>query len=67
VPGTGVATGTVNYYDGKTLIGAATIVNGVATFRLSSLARGTHNIYAVYSGDATHQGSTSSTITQKIN
>jgi Bacterial Ig-like domain (group 3) len=65
-PGTGVPTGTVNLYDGKTLIGTATIVNGVVTFKISTLSKGMHSIYAVYSGDATHQTSTSSTIPESI-
>ena len=65
-PGTGLATGTVNYYDGTTLIGTATISRGVATLKLSTLAKGTYSIHAIYVGDTTHQGSTSATITQKI-
>jgi predicted secreted protein len=65
-PGTGVATGTVSYYDGSTLIGTAPIVRGVATLKLSTLAVGSYSIYAVYDGDTSPQGSTSGTITQKI-
>ena len=53
-------------YDGTTLIGTLTLVNGVATLTTSSLAVGTHSIKAVYQGDTTHQGSTSSIISQVI-
>jgi hypothetical protein len=65
-PGTGVPTGTVLLYDGTTLIGTLTLVNGVATLTTSTLAVDTHGIKAVYQGDTTHQGSTSSIINQVI-
>ena len=65
-PGTGVPTGTVLVYGGTTVIGTLTLVNGVATLTTSTLAVGTHSIKAVYQGDTTHYGSTSSTISQVI-
>ncbi len=67
-PGTGTATGTVSFFDSAGLIGTVTLVNGVATWKPSAsvLPAGTYVIYAVYNGDAAHQGSTSTTITQGI-
>jgi hypothetical protein len=68
-PGTGTPTGTVSYYYGtNTLIGTATLVGGVAKLKPSALVlpAGSYLIYAVYNGDPTHQGCTSSTITQVI-
>jgi hypothetical protein len=66
-PGTGTPSGTVEFFDGTTLIGTATIVNGIAKFTISTLALGSHNISAVYPGNTSHQGSTSQTIVQTIN
>jgi Bacterial Ig-like domain (group 3)/NHL repeat len=65
--GLGTATGTVSFRDGTTLIGSAVpVVAGVATITTSSLAAGTHNITAVYSGDANFTGSTSAVLTQIV-
>ena len=41
-------------------------VNGVVTLKMSTLAKGSYSIYAIYSGDSTHQGSTSGTIALTI-
>lgn len=46
------ATGTVTFMDGTTMLGSATLTNGVAAYTLSSLAMGSHVITASYSGDA---------------
>ncbi|HEY0306784.1 MAG TPA: Ig-like domain repeat protein [Acidobacteriaceae bacterium] len=47
----GIPGGTVQFYDGATAIGTAqTLANGVATYTTSTLALGTHNITAIYSG-----------------
>ena len=60
------ATGTVNFYDASgstvTLIGSSTLNTGVATYSTTTLATGTHTIYATYVGDSTYATSTSSTI-----
>jgi hypothetical protein len=48
----GPPTGTVSFYENGILIGTAQVVNGVAISPLLNLASGTHNITAVYSGDA---------------
>jgi hypothetical protein len=67
-------TGTVNFLDGATSIAgcAAAALTGAgnirtATCATSSLTVGTHSISAVYSGDATNNGSTSATLSQVVN
>jgi hypothetical protein len=67
-------TGTVNFKDGATSIAAcaAVALTGSGNIRTaicatSSLAVGTHSISAVYSGDATNNGSTSATLSQVVN
>ena len=44
--------GTVTFVDGSTNLGSATVSNGVATLN-ASLAEGTHQIVATYSGTNT--------------
>lgn len=66
-PGSGVPTGTVTFKDGTTTIGTGTLSGGTATFITSSLASGSHDITAVYVGDANFITSTSSTLTQVVN
>jgi sugar lactone lactonase YvrE len=60
------ATGSVSFYDGSTLLGTGTLSGGVASFSTSSLARGTHSIKAVYSGDANVNGATSAVLSQTV-
>jgi hypothetical protein len=60
------ATGSVSFYDGSTLLGTGTLSGGVASFSTSSLARGTHSIKAVYSGDANVNGATSTILSQTV-
>ena len=58
-----VPTGTVTFSDASTTLGTATLdATGVATVILN-LPSGTYAVYAVYSGDAYHQPSTSQPIT----
>ncbi|KEZ01634.1 hypothetical protein GQ57_33845, partial [Burkholderia sp. MSh2] len=52
-----VASGQVTFYNGTTMLGTATLVNGLALLTVSSLPVGTVDIEAVYAGDATHVGS----------
>lgn len=47
-------TGTVTFTDGGSLLGEETLVNGVATLSTSTLATGSHDITAEYSGDTDH-------------
>jgi hypothetical protein len=59
---TTLATGTVTFYDGTTSLGTGTLSSGIATLSNSTLAVGTHSITAVYAGDSTYSGSTSSAV-----
>jgi hypothetical protein len=59
---TGTPTGSVNFFDGTTLLATVPLGSGTASYATTSLAPGvTHSISAVYSGDANFTGSTSST------
>jgi large repetitive protein len=61
------ATGTVQFLDGSTLLGTASIGNnGLAYITTSSLAQGTHSITAVYSGDANDTSATSAVLSQVV-
>jgi hypothetical protein len=51
----------VNFVNnGTTMLGSGTLTNGVATFSSTTLGANNYSITAVYLGDATHSGSTSS-------
>ena len=61
--GTNTPSGTVDFYDGGVSIGFGTLSDigggaATATFTISSLAAGSHNITAVYAGDSIFAGST---------
>lgn len=56
---------TVNFYDGKALLGSATVSGGAATYTTSALTAKTHAIKAVYAGDENFQSSTA-TVTQVV-
>ncbi len=62
--------GTIRFVDGSTNLGTVTMVNGVATFNISTLGVGQHNISAVYLGDANYQAFTTPadaiTVTQAV-
>lgn len=59
-------TGTVTFQEGANVLGVATLNGGVATINTNTLSVGQHNIVAVYSGDATHAGSTSTLLAESI-
>ena len=53
-------TGNVQFTDGGTNLGTPVVLSsGVATLTTTTLSVGTHNIAAIYSGDAYNRGSTS--------
>ncbi len=56
----GVPTGTVVFSDGGVVLGAATLVGGVATFATSSLLAGSHSLSATYQGSGDYYSSASS-------
>ena len=61
---TGVVTGTVNFSDGATLLGTATLnSSGIATFSTTTLALGTHTITAAFQANTNFTAS-SATLTQ---
>ncbi|OWK44011.1 putative internalin [Fimbriiglobus ruber] len=51
--------GSVDFYDGSTLVGTATLSGGTATFTTNDLAAGSRFVTAVYDGDANFTGSQS--------
>lgn len=65
--GGNVPTGTVNFYNGTTLLGSGSLNgSGVATYATSGLAVGTYSITASYQGDANDGMSTSSILNFSI-
>jgi YVTN family beta-propeller protein len=62
----GTPTGTVQFFDGATSLGSGTVTAGVATLATAALTLGSHDITAVYSGDANFGGSASAVLTEVI-
>jgi large repetitive protein len=63
----GIPSGNVTLMDGANTLGSVALnASGVATYSTSSLAVGTHNITAVYGGDANDGGSTSPGVTETV-
>ena len=63
----GTPAGTMSFYDGATLLGTVAVNSGgIATLTTSSLPLGANTITAIYSGNATFAGSTSSTLTETV-
>jgi Bacterial Ig-like domain (group 3) len=68
VSGTTTPSGTVDFYNGSTLLGSATLNgSGVGAFSTSSLAAGTYSITAQYLGNSSFQASTSSAASVTVN
>ncbi|GEM_PF-3433909 len=64
----GIPAGAVTFYDGAAVVSTSSLNGlGKATFTSSTLTVGTHNIRAVYAGNATYGSSTSNTIAQVVN
>jgi sugar lactone lactonase YvrE len=59
-------TGSVDFYDGTTLLGSGTLASGVATYVTASLTAGTHAITAIYAGDSSFSSVTSSAVSQIV-
>ena len=65
-PGAGTPTGSVTFNDGSNALATVPLSsNGTATFTTSTLTVNSHSITAVYSGDASFNGSTGS-MTQNV-
>jgi Bacterial Ig-like domain (group 3)/FG-GAP-like repeat len=64
---TGTPLGSVNFYNGETLLGVGTVsVAGLATFSTSTLPTGADSLTAVYSGNTTSATSTSAAVIETI-
>jgi sugar lactone lactonase YvrE len=62
------ATGTVQFLDGSTVLGEASLSSlGAAFINTSALSVGSHSITVVYSGDGLYLGSTSTVLRQVVN
>jgi hypothetical protein len=59
------STGSVQFFDGTTLLGISTLNNGSASLS-KKLSAGTHPIQAVYGGDVNHGGSSSAILTETV-
>ncbi|KQY47509.1 Ig-like domain-containing protein [Cellulomonas sp. Root137] len=59
-------TGKVTFYDGATKLGESTLSSGVATFATTTLGVGTHQLTAVWVGDASSAATTSDPLEQTI-
>jgi sugar lactone lactonase YvrE len=60
-------TGSVQFFDGSTLMGTATLTNGTTTFYPMAFSPGPHSLTAVYNGDTNSTAGTSPVITQVVN
>ena len=58
--------GSVNFYDGTTLLGSGTLAQGVATYATSTLTTGAHSVTAEYGGDSNFSALTSSAVTETV-
>ena len=64
-PGSGTPTGTVTFRENNTVLGTASIVNGVATLTFN-FRKGTHPLTASWNGDVNFVGS-SGAATHQVN
>jgi hypothetical protein len=61
-----IATGTVTFFDGESLLGTGTLNLGAATLAISTLSAGSHSLSATYGGDANDNPGTSPVVTQVV-
>ncbi len=67
-PGAGTPAGTVNFFDGVTPLGSASLNgSGQAALATSGLSAGGHSISATYAGSVSHNGSSSASLAQVVN
>ena len=62
----GTPNGSVNFFDGTTLLGSVTLASGVAAYTTSSLAAGIHTITAQFGGSSNFASLTSSAVTETV-
>lgn len=58
----GAATGTVEFFDGGTLLGSRTLASGSASLTTALLPAGIRKVRAVYTGDSTYGGAVSNAV-----
>jgi hypothetical protein len=63
----GAATGTVQFLDGSTILGAVAVGAGSSSLTVSSLIVGSHRITAAYSGETNYNSAVSGILTQNVN
>lgn len=66
VTGGSTPTGTVTFKDGSTTLYTQNLSGASASYSTNSLSVGSHNITATYSGDSSHNGSTSTILIQNV-
>lgn len=59
--------GSVNFLDGATVLGSATLASGVASLSVSGLTVGAHSLTAVYGGDGNNAPGSSAALVQTVN
>ena len=53
--------------NGDAVVGSGTLTGGTVTLSVANLTAGTHNLFAVYGGDATYAASQSTQVAQVVN
>jgi Bacterial Ig-like domain (group 3)/FG-GAP-like repeat/RTX calcium-binding nonapeptide repeat (4 copies)/FG-GAP repeat len=67
-PGSGTPTGTVTFFDSANPVGTVVASSGVAVLTTATLGVASHNITAVYSGNADYSASpASNSVTEQVN
>jgi hypothetical protein len=66
-PGTATPTGTVTFKDGNRTLSSGSLSAGQASFTISNLSKGTHQIIAAYGGSSSFLTSTSPVLVQTVN
>ena len=61
-----IPSGSVEFYDGTTLLSTQTLSSGVAVYSTNALTVGSHNIVAKYTGNANYLNSDSPTVAQSV-
>ena len=65
-PAVGTPAGNVEFFDGTTSLGVASLTSGQASISTSALAIGSHSLTAVYAGEFVFSGSTSAAFVQQV-
>jgi hypothetical protein len=64
---TTIPTGTVEFKDGKKVLGRSIVSGGKAIFHTAALSKGSHDITAIYSGDSNFNPRTSAVVIETVN